>query len=66
MRGLKISPRSSRGVRSAPLLARIPNLPTKVGVAGGPQPWASRSREPQCAILDSRGVQTMVHNADNA
>eukprot|EP00969_Alexandrium_andersonii_P352610 15438051-Alexandrium_andersonii.AAC.1 len=34
--GLKSGPRSSRGVRSAPLLAQIPNLPTKrAGRAGG-------------------------------
>eukprot|EP00969_Alexandrium_andersonii_P220465 9737953-Alexandrium_andersonii.AAC.1 len=29
--GLEMGPRSSRGVRSVPLLAQIPNLPAKAG-----------------------------------
>eukprot|EP00969_Alexandrium_andersonii_P241681 10672875-Alexandrium_andersonii.AAC.1 len=32
--GLKIGPRSSRGVRSAPFLAQISNLLTKAGLEG--------------------------------
>eukprot|EP00969_Alexandrium_andersonii_P018319 801407-Alexandrium_andersonii.AAC.1 len=31
---LSVGPRSSRGVRSAPLPVQIPNPPTKVGVEG--------------------------------
>eukprot|EP00969_Alexandrium_andersonii_P261128 11544094-Alexandrium_andersonii.AAC.1 len=31
---LKFGPRSSRGVRSAPLFAQIPNLPMKAAVRG--------------------------------
>eukprot|EP00969_Alexandrium_andersonii_P101866 4495995-Alexandrium_andersonii.AAC.1 len=33
-KGLEIGPPSSRGVRSAPLFAQIPNLPTKAGLKG--------------------------------
>eukprot|EP00969_Alexandrium_andersonii_P167510 7405012-Alexandrium_andersonii.AAC.1 len=32
--GLNIGPRSSRGARSAPFSAQIPNLPTKAGLEG--------------------------------
>eukprot|EP00969_Alexandrium_andersonii_P356309 15446277-Alexandrium_andersonii.AAC.1 len=32
--GLKIGTRSSRGVRAAPLLAQIPNPPTKSAIEG--------------------------------
>eukprot|EP00969_Alexandrium_andersonii_P053917 2372504-Alexandrium_andersonii.AAC.1 len=33
-KNLKTGPRSSRRVRSAPLFAQIPNLPTKAGLEG--------------------------------
>ena len=58
--GLEIGPRSSRGVRSAPFFAQMPNLPTKRagGRAGGasrvdrgPGPGVSRGAEPPWEAL---------------
>eukprot|EP00969_Alexandrium_andersonii_P245098 10831625-Alexandrium_andersonii.AAC.1 len=51
--GLKFSTWSSRGVRSAALLALIPNLPTKAGLEGGSEVAKSPSCRLQSAMLQS-------------
>eukprot|EP00969_Alexandrium_andersonii_P125567 5551239-Alexandrium_andersonii.AAC.1 len=44
--GLRIGPRTSRGVRSAPFLTEIPNLPTKASLDGVRGREVAKSRTP--------------------